>query len=174
MPDFNTWSGLLKHLDKTVEKSMWKIGEEIKEVLKFNVQQHWYNNYTPSAYDRTFQVLDSIKVKNVNKILNGYQVEIGFDYDMIAPASSINGNWDNHMSLDGSTSYEGKSIGELLVGWMDKGQHSSVFSYTGVNFIEDTREWSKEEVVHLLKEQLEKAGFMDVKIGRFSALYTRG
>ena len=165
MPEITTWSGLLKYLDKSVEKSMWKIGEEIRKVLKFNVQQHWYNNYTPTAYDRTMQVLDSIKVKGVNKLTSGYSVEIGFDYDMIAPASSITGNWNNHMSLDGSTSYQGKSIGELLVGWMDKGQHSAAHSYLGVNFVGDTREWTKEEAVHLLKEQLEKAGFADVRIG---------
>mgnify|MGYP001214832158 CR=1 FL=1 len=171
-----TWSGLMKALQVAAQEATKKAGEEIKEVLRFYVQKNWYNAHTPSQYERTMQMIDSISVRHVKENANKYSAVIYFDFDRIAPASNIYDRgpyqFNTHMSLDGSTSYAGKSIGEFIVRWANEGQDNpltvggkSVFPREGAYFLEDTYEYAQDETVQLINEALRQAGFESVIVG---------
>lgn len=168
MADINTWSGLEKALQKQIQLSMVKVGETIKQVLKDNLQRMYYSEHTPHQYQRTMQVLDSIRVDNIRQDNNSYSAIIYFDTDSISPAFNIYDRgpyqFNTHMSVGGETSYSGKTIGELLVGWMEEGQNSPLFSYDGAGFIAETKRFAREDAVEELNSALRSRGINSVVV----------
>jgi len=176
MKSISTWSGLEAALRKATELAVKKTGDEIRKVLKFYVERNWYNSHTPKQYERTMQMLDAISVRSVKENANKYSAVVYFDFERMGAASNIYDRgpyqFNTHMSLDGSTSYAGKSIAELLVRWANEGQDNPltvsgnpVFPTEGAYFLEDTLEYAQDESVFLIQEELRKAGFDSVIVG---------
>lgn len=166
----------MKALQNSTEFAVKKAGEEIKEVLRFYVQKNWYNQHTPAQYQRTMQMIEAISVRHVKENENKYSAVVYFDYDKMGPASNIYDRgpyqFNNHMSLDGSTDYAGKSVSEWIVRWVNDGQDNPltvggkpVFPTEGAYFLEDTYEYAQDESVHLINEALRQAGFESVIVG---------
>ena len=152
---FKNWSQLERFLEREIEINLQKIGTEIASVLRNYVYLNWYADHTPKYYERTMEVLNSISVKPVKKNGNKYEVEIFFDKNKI---SMVESNYyvpshlkrfHHHMSVDYSKSYNGQTIAEWVVYWMNYGQNSSLHSYSGVGFLEETIEWTKEDRYHI-------------------------
>lgn len=159
---FSNWDDLMRHLESQMVINLEKIGEEIKNVLRFNIKQLWYDRYTPTNYERTYEVIDSLRCSKAKKVNNNtYEVIIYFDFSQIRPYSTASGSWNKHMSLDGSTEYGGKTIGEWLVTWIETGQDSPYFSWRGVYPIETTKQWVQDDLYLLnrMKELLGKQGY---------------
>lgn len=105
------------------------------------------------SYSRTYQLVESITFSTQTLGGNKYRANVYFDYGDITPENQRewrDGNGFNaHMSLPpkgsgflssvaGDISYNGKSIGEWLVEWVEEGQNSSVYAYKGTNFFKET------------------------------------
>lgn len=158
--EFSNWNDLLKYLDKQVEINLEKIGKEIADVLKHYVNENWYKDHQPEYYDRTMDILNSISVTKAKPIKNGYEVKIYFDESKIRMIE-YDGLFNAHMSINGDASYSSWSIPQWVVYWMNYGQNSPIYSYDGVNFLEDTIEWTQDDNYHInrMKELLEVKGF---------------
>lgn len=146
IPTFNNIKDLIKYVESNVVVSLEQIGKEIKSVLRHELLTTWYETYTPQYYERTNMLIESISVSKAKKVGNSYEVKIFFDETKILPVESDKGMFPAHMNItDGSNIYNGMSYGELLPLWVEKGQHSSIHSYTGVKMTERTVDWIKED-----------------------------
>ena len=165
MAQIRTWSGLMKALEKETEKAVEYAGDQIKKILHDNVQHLWYNARGDAyQYSRTYEVINSITLETLKQGKGGYTARIYFDENKISPRISENGGFNSHMSLNGDTSWGGRSISSWLISWMESGQGSPVYSYSGAGFVEATYETAKEDAVYLIEESLNRAGFQTVVI----------
>lgn len=167
--DIKTYEELNKIILDAIRKSLPKIGKEIGSVLRFYVQQNWYNSVTPEFYERTMDVLNSITVGDLKETSDGFSIEIYFDNDKIRQSSSsfeipsYLPRFHHHMSVNGDMKFNGISIAEWVVWWMNYGQDSPLHSYEGVHFWEDTLKMlnGEQEKYHVerLCDLLEQIGF---------------
>jgi len=91
----------------------------------------------------------------------GREVSIYFDDSKINSNQGEAGKWDQHMSMDGSTSWGGMSIGEWVVQWMDMGQNSQFSSYSGIHFIKNITD-NKKQFIAEINNLLQAKGYMCV------------
>lgn len=165
MAQIRTWSGLMKALEKETEKAVEYAGDQIKKILHDNVQHLWYNARGDAyQYSRTYEVINSITLETLKQGKGGYTARIYFDENKISPRISENGGFNSHMSLNGDTSWGGRSLASLVVEFMELGQNSPVYSYDGAHFVEATYETAKEDAVYLIEESLNRAGFATVVV----------
>jgi hypothetical protein len=157
----------MNYLEKSIEVDLTKVGTEIAGVLKNYVRLNWYADHTPEFYKRTEEILNSITVSKSTRVGNKFEVKIFFDEEKIKMQSSTYGKglFGHHMSLDGSTSWDGMSIAQWVVWWMNYGQNSPLHSYEGAGFMEETMKFTEEDnyAVERLADLLRQKGF-DVKI----------
>lgn len=139
--------GLKDYLENITALVMAEVAKKITELLYSNVNDLWYSKgWTPETHFRTGEVLDSITFDNPIKNGNKITVKIYFDTDLIEPHSRFEfaggTALNEHMSIDGTTSYGGRSIGSWVVEWMEEGQGMnggrSIVPYAGVHFFEKT------------------------------------
>ena len=103
---FKNWDELLKYCENNIVISLETIGEEVKKILRNNVQKLWYErNYEPTHYTRTYELIDSITVSKARKIDNGYEVVVYFDTDKIREIQNIyrilyQKNYNNSQALE--------------------------------------------------------------------------
>jgi hypothetical protein len=163
MATFNNVKDLLRFIETQLPINLEKICNEIKGVLKNELLNHWYNTYMPSSYHRTYQLIESITVSKAIKVGNVWQANIYFDEDKIEPIESNFGLFPSHMNItDGASEYGGKTYGELLPMWIEEGQHSSIWSSTGIHMVERTVDWAREDnyVKNRMMELLRNKGFV--------------
>lgn len=156
--EFRTIEEALQYLEASIVLNLEKIGEEIKSVLRQHVWVLWYNRpYTPTHYTRTLELIDCLTVTKAKKIAGGYEVMIYFDTDKINPYPPANpGEWTRHQSIT-----DGQDVSEFIPLWIEEGQNSPLFSYSGVHPVQETIDWEKEDqyVFTRMKELLGRQGF---------------
>ena len=157
MPSVKTWSGLENALRQSTKYAMKYVGDTVKRVLIDSTKRMWYSQSNPTMYERTMDILNSITVENVTVSKNVYNARVYFDIDKIRQVE-IPGNWNQHMSVDGDTQFEGRRISSWVVEWISYGQNSPLYSYEGGGHIQATQEYAKDEAVYLIEEALAKAG----------------
>lgn len=165
MKQVKTYSELFRELEKLIPSSLEQIGKDIKEVLRFNLLTHWYKTYTPSFYDRTYMLLESLTVSKAKKVGKNYEVKIYFDPEKIIPVpTEKEGYFPAHMNItpDGASEYNGMTYGELLPIWIEEGQHSKIHSYLGIHMVRDTVEWAKQDnyIKNTMITILQSKGYM--------------
>lgn len=167
MPSVKTWSGLEQALRQSTKYSMLYVGDTVKRVLIDSVKRMWYSRpFTPMFYERTMDVLNSITVENVSVNKNQFNARIYFDTDLIRQNPTPPGQWNQHMSVDGDTEYEGRRISSWLISWMEEGQNSPLYSYEGTGHIAATQDYAEAESVYLIEESLAKLGINCIVIKR--------
>lgn len=141
MKYFDNLQELINYVNKEVPINLEKIGEEIKGYLKTRLLVDWYMSSSPEYYTRTNMLIDSITASKAKRNGDRYDVEIYFDANKIVPQTAPNkGEFPAHQNItNGVSSYGGKSYGELLPIWIEKGEHSSIHSYIGIHMIENTK-----------------------------------
>lgn len=77
-----------EYLSTIVEMTAQEAGNMIKQMLIDNLED-WYSTYTPEVYNRTYEVLNAIKVSSIEKSRYRYYVEIYFDLDEISDSHQI-------------------------------------------------------------------------------------
>lgn len=62
MPDFNNLNALYAYIQVQVNDAMEKdVAEEAKRVMEVHIQTDVYNTYTPTDYERTYQLMEDVK-----------------------------------------------------------------------------------------------------------------
>ena len=148
-------------IDSAMRSSAKQVANRIKEVLKHFVRTNWYSaRPSGTTYERTMHVLESITVSDVKKSGNKYDVKVYFDSDYIRAHSEepASGLWGRYRSL------KNVDVAEMIAEWMNDGQTSSVYSYEGAHFIEDTIKDIPTNVayVNMIKQEFKKQGFGNV------------
>lgn len=150
MKTFKNLDEALAYLESSVSVNLEVIGENIKEILRKNVEKLWYGVYTPSHYTRTHEYINSITVTKANKVGEGYEVMIYFDTDKINPhGPAKEGEWPRHQSIIG-----GDDVSKMIPHWIEYGQNSPLYSYAGVEPAGRTADWVREEK-YLKKRMIE-------------------
>jgi hypothetical protein len=155
-----------KQMQPALAKMATELGGSIKMLLHKYVAKNWYSAMKPTSYERTFQFIDSLSVDIKPNERQGYDILVFFDSDKIDSIERDSGQWNAHMSVDGSTSYGGKSIGDLLVEFIEFGQYSPLYSYDGIHMIENTKKRlkTKKDHIKIINRVLRRYGFKTLRI----------
>lgn len=157
MRTFDNFDALVRHVNASLESILPQIATHISKTLKNYVLQNWYRNSKPSLYKRTFDILNSIDVSEVTKTTTGSEVVIFFNPEKIRmaisdfelPSEANLPRFNHHLSVDGSFTYDGMSIAEWVVWFMNYGQNSPLHSYEGAGFLEDTVKFTETDTKHI-------------------------
>jgi hypothetical protein len=157
---------LISFLKDAIRSSLKEVSKQVADKLTLIVEQDWYAGGADSTlwYERTYQFLNAITKTDVKRNGQfGFQVEVLIDPSLIQ--SQYNGFtfFNQHMSLDGSTSYEGKSIGEWLIDWIEVGQNSPILSYEGIHMFKQTDDFIQKNIDKMVIGTLKQFGFSVVK-----------
>lgn len=154
---FNTIEELMIYLQNKIPVNLELIAEEVKGILRDNVQTLWYDRpYNPTNYIRTMEYINSISCSNAKKISNGnYEVKIYFATDLIQPHTNNSNEWNQHASI------YGEDVSAQIPYYIEEGNNSSLYSYEGVHPVKITEKWLKDNdfVRRRMIELLGKYGF---------------
>ena len=104
---------MLQYAEKQVQDSLRLISLEVEKMMKDYIIQALYNAYQPKDYLRSMNYINSLTVKKVTKNgTGGLETEIFFDPDKIFSREMEGEYWNQHMSVNGDSSWGGKSISE--------------------------------------------------------------
>lgn len=78
-----TWDSLFKQIENDIGKAMVKVSRQVSQIWQELLQQNFYDRYEPQVYKRTYETLASIKLIDISKKKDGYEITIGYDEDLI-------------------------------------------------------------------------------------------
>jgi hypothetical protein len=109
---------------------------------------NWYNRvgFSPSAYTRTYQYVDSIDISNVQRKNGQISASVFFDTDKIIPLPpAFPGEWGIHQGLSG------QDVSAAIPYYIEYGNRSSLYSYEGVEPVGNTRSLVQRRHIHTLE-----------------------
>ena len=121
--DFNQ---MQRYIEAQAKEALRITGMEIEAIIKKYIKTIWYDAYTPKAYTRTYDYLNSLTVSPVKTIGVGqYEINIYFDTSKIRQRPSDgHGRWAAHTNVT-----NGASFAEALPGWIEWGRLSSIYPF---------------------------------------------
>lgn len=155
MRRFSDFESLIRHVNASLESILPQVATHISKTLKDYVLKNWYRSSKPALYKRTMDILNSIDVSEVRKTTNGHEIVVFFNQEKIGMATSdfdLPSNlprFNHHVSVNGDMTYDGVSIAEWTVWFMNYGQNSPLHSFSGANFLEDTIKFTETDQKHV-------------------------
>lgn len=128
--------GALKN--SLVEAIENKIIDYCIKVARKNIQARVYDTYTPqgeNAYDRTFDLLNSVSVGNFTIGTKFLKFDVFMDADKITPRvrdAFDSGAWNAHASVDPI------DVSEYIPLWIEEGTNGSLWDRDGAFYMEAT------------------------------------
>lgn len=121
------WNELQRYIESQVKEALRQTAIEVEQIIKKYIKRVWYDAYTPKAYTRTYDYLNSLTVSKVKTVAPGrYEIDIYFDTSKIKPRPSDGvGRWPSHQNV-----YTGKSFAEYLPEWIEYGKLSSIYPFS--------------------------------------------
>ena len=118
--------------------SLDDFAEKVALKLKENIEDLWYNQYTPEDYDRTYQLLDSVDIKTTKA---GRQVYI--NEDSIPNGDRQGGRgWTEHIGVTGErVDSFADMLSENAIGNPQGKNKRANAGITNTDFWEATNEW---------------------------------
>ena len=161
----DTWAGLERLINQEVFYAMKIVGNDIKTIIADYVKRKVYDAISPRSYDRTGDLLNSLDVSEVKKIGNFYEVTIFFNTDFIH-SNLVEGGWNQHMNANGSETWRGIPVNELIPVFIEYGVENSLWDRDGIESMEYVRNMLAKTDRHLkvIARVLKMRGF-NVKIG---------
>jgi hypothetical protein len=158
---FKTVSSLQNHLkDSVMEAIQGKVTELCIEVVKDYIQRNVYDKYRPDpdTYDRTFELLNSVTVGNLNLGTKYATFEIFMDTEKIN-AHIRNGShgylgWNSHADV-----YD-LDMSEYIPLWIEEGTEGSLWDREPAHYMYDS--WvdlSGGELAKALADSLRRQGW---------------
>lgn len=141
---------ILRRKDNKLAVIADEIAEEVKKELREVVYNEWFASFTPTVYERTGEVIDSITAEVKKDGRCNYTVRVFFDYDKIRP-HYLDGSWNAHAGFDGVKFAEG------LIASMDKGMGGSPNNPRygeAAMFIDAVQQYAGNLAKKLLKQKL--------------------
>lgn len=132
---FNSIKAIEKDIEKKINKAMHDAQEKVHFIID-NFLNQYYNEFTPSEYIRTHQLLHSLVKSDVRKYGNSVQAEVYFD------ASAM--NYENGFIKIKSTAETGQ------MGYATWGAHQvldTAMHGTHGGYIKGTPIWDRSEAV---------------------------
>lgn len=143
---------LVKQSQKSVKDELNKIGKETVAKLKEYTKKYWYDNYSPSDYQRTYSFLKTIKYRIFPATP---RVAIFYDFRLLEHSVNKDG-WGAHVG------FNGKYFNEGLVEFIENGNFysgnkglSPRAGKGGSGAIEKTEKWLQEYLDEEVKRRLE-------------------
>ena len=113
---------MLQYIEKQTKDSLRLISLEVEKMMKDYIIKALYNAYQPQDYLRSMNYINSLTVKKVSKNSTGeLETEIFFDPDKIFSREMEGEYWNQHMSVNGDSSWEGRPISEWIPIFMEHG-----------------------------------------------------
>lgn len=108
MASVKTWGQLEKALQQARDKALKGTGEKTKELVKDRIDKDVYAAGSPTTYERTYELRESVQPSKVESKGSTAEVKIGHDEGLIGSYSP-----NQHYSIvDGSSSVH--SIAEIV------------------------------------------------------------
>lgn len=161
MTTFKNINQLNAYLNKQLESVLLQVGQEVKKIIEGYIQDRLYDSYQPFQYSRTYDFLNSLTVKKPYPLNGGYAVEVYFDTDKIRQAIVEDSKWNQHMSYDGSDTWNGVKVNKLIPYFMEYGVEGSLWDRDGIYAVRDTIVTLEETKLHVkeLGKLLKQKGF---------------
>lgn len=153
---------LVDYIEKQTQDSLRLVALEVETMMKNYIIDKLYNSYTPKDYARSYNYLNSLTVRKVYKNDKGeLETEIFFDPNKIYSREIHDRYWNQHMSLDGSTTWNGVPISELLPVWMEKGVSGSRWDREGIYVVDNILKKldNDKQFKKMMERELRKKGF---------------
>lgn len=153
---------MLKYIEKQAQDSLRLVSLEVEKMMKDYIIDKLYNAYTPHDYVRTYNYINSLTVKRVYKNNNGeLETEIYFDPNKIYSAEVHDRYWNQHMSLNGDTTWGGKPISKWLPIWIEHGVSGSKWDREGIKVVENILKEldGNKKFKEMMEKELRKKGF---------------
>ena len=153
---------MLKYIEKQAQDSLRRASLEVEKMMKEYVISKLYDSYSPNEYLRSYNYLNSLTVKRVYKNNNGeLETEIYFDPNKIYSRELHDSYWNQHMSLNGDTTWGGKSISEWIPIWMEHGVSNSKWDRDGIKVIDNILKQldGDKKFKKMMMSELRKKGF---------------
>lgn len=144
--------------DKVLQPLLKKLAKKVGKKLQDYINEHWYVNSESEYYDRTYDFLTSVTDIEIKMSGKDCAYEVFIDYNKMSQHPSGAGMFGARTSLNDDTEYDGKSISEWLIQWIEKGQKSPVNSYEGIHMFENVSEQLKTEINSLIYSSFAEMG----------------
>lgn len=148
-------SQLNKKLDEIRSVALDDFAEDVALKLQENIKTMWYDAYTPEDYERTYELLNAVDIKETKA---GRQIYINED-SIVNGARQVDGGWTEHIGVNGervdsfTDMLSENAMGDPLGG--NKRLHSSS---SDTDFYGETNKWVenniKKEVLALVIKEL--------------------
>lgn len=152
----------LQYLEKQAQDSLRLVSFEVEKMMKDYVIKALYNSYSPNEYLRSYNYLNSLTVKKVYKNSSGgLETEIFFDPNKIYSREVEDSYWNQHMSVNGDSMWDGKPISEWIPIFMEHGVSGSKWDRSGIEVVDNILKElnSNGNYKKMMMNQLKKKGF---------------
>lgn len=78
-----TWDSLFSEIENDIGKSLNNVSKQIIYIWQELLEDKFYSKYNPKLYERSWQTLDSIRKLDLKKTKDGYELNIGYDINLI-------------------------------------------------------------------------------------------
>lgn len=134
----STYSELERVLQQVAEDALNKVTIKVEKMIKKYVMDKLYNSYTPTDYIRSYDYLESLTVTKVTKnSLGELETKIFFDPNKIHSRETEGSYWNQHMSINGDTTWEGKPISEWIPVFIEYGTKGSLWDRKGIHVVDN-------------------------------------
>lgn len=137
---FSSLEEMISYIEKAQSSVIMDLGEDMKDIMKEEIQKQVYNSYSPKDYGRTGQLLDSPQIKYVN---NNY---ICVEFMMM-------GDWKSNAY--GMSSYRGGGSPFFPMYGLESG---STWSRDETDIVEESFEKIKDEIPKCYKQAMSRMG----------------
>ena len=144
-----------KILEQIRLNSLDDFAERVAENLQDNIKEMWYDAYTPEGYDRTYELLNSVGIRQTKA---GRQVYI--DEDSITNGGRQGGDgWTEHVGVTGERDDSfADMLNDDMQGNPRGGNKRVTLGVSGGGFWEATEDWVEdniqEEITNLVITEL--------------------
>ena len=141
------------------QSALLKAQERVYEIIKRFLDQ-FYDDYDPTLYNRTYQLLNSLVKSRVVPYGKGYQAEVYFDLDSLQYYKQA---WQGGDPPSGEQVFEAAkqglhgAIGDAGVGWKHW-EYNYVSGNTGVNIWGDPIHELDAKAIDILVDMLKAEG----------------
>ena len=162
MVNVTSYTQLARQLEIHTKEALRLVSLEVEKMMKDYVMDSLYNNYSPNDYLRSYNYLNSLTVKKVyTNSVGELETEIFFDPEKIYSREIEGEYWNQHMSVNGDSSWEGRPISEWIPIFMEHGVSGSKWDREGIKVVDTIMKKLKNDgqFKSLMMKELRRRGF---------------